>query len=141
MSILENKDWQRHIAAPDRPKKQREPKPVVEAPCYGSIDWLRREGNRLVEKGQALLAKADNLELEVALGEKQEPSRSGSTSGVTDLARDMAENGWVSALALAEKAGVNIRNAASCLSRLAANGELDKRKQPGYPAEYRRIGV
>jgi hypothetical protein len=105
--------------------------------------WLRREGRRLMAKGQAMLDRADNLEAAIALGE--EPGtptgnwRPGADGGITAVARDMAED-WVSAQALAERSGRNVRNAAACLSRLASMGELEKRKQPGYPAEYRKVG-
>lgn len=102
-------------------------------------EWLRREGRRLVAKGQALLDRADNVEAEIALGERPAPRPTGSTNGTTGVARDMAAEGWVSAQALAERVGTTVRNAGSCLSRLAAAGELESRKQAGYPAEYRRI--
>lgn len=106
------------------------------------VEWLRREGRRLVAKGQAMLDRADNVEAALALGEEPAPmpGMSGSTTGVTWTAREMAEEGWVSAQALAERTGCGVRNAASCLSRLAAKGELESRKQPGYPAEYRKAG-
>lgn len=105
-------------------------------------EWLRREGRRLMAKGQAMLDRADNLEAAIALGE--EPGsvtgnwRPGAEGGLTALAREMAED-WVSAQALAERSGRDVRNAAACLSRLTNIGELEKRKQPGYPAEYRKV--
>lgn len=100
-------------------------------------EWLRREGRRLVDKGQAMLDMADNIEAEIALGERPAPGRPGANSGISATAREMAGVGWVSAQAVAERAGASVRNAASCLSRLANIGELESRKVSGYPAEYR----
>lgn len=102
--------------------------------------WLRREGRRLMAKGQAMLDRADNLEAAIALGE--EPGtptgnwRPGAEGGLTQLATEMATEGWITAQALAERSGRDVRNAAACLSRLVSVDKLQVRKQRGYPAEY-----
>ena len=103
----------------------------------GEAERLRREGTRLMAKGQAMLDRAANIEADVALGGRPPPGPTGATTGVAATAREMGDEGWFTAQALAERCGIDQRKAASCLSRLAARYELESRKQPGYPAEYR----
>ena len=100
--------------------------------------WLRTEGQRLVEQGRAMLARADNVEADRALGEEP-PNRSGAKVGTTKAVRELLGTGaWVTARAAVEhtKTG-NERSAASLLSRMCAAGELEKRKVGGFPTEYR----
>lgn len=104
---------------------------------------LRREGERLVAKGQAMIDRAAHIEAARALGEEPEAGRGSVVwhSGITAVARELAEEGWTTAQALAERTGHKVANASACLSTLARNGELEKRKTAGYPTEYRKAGL
>lgn len=104
--------------------------------------WLRREGRRLVAKGQAMLDRADHVEAAQALGEEPRPlsSEPGVPYGLVATAEEMGEAGWFTAQAMAERANRDVRSCASCLSRLVKLDRLETRKQQGFPAEYRSKG-
>ncbi len=104
--------------------------------------WLRREGEQLIAKGQALIDRADHIDAMIALGEM--PEYRGSVvyhGGVTQVARAMAEAGWTTAKAVSERTGHKTANVSACLSKLTRVGELVMRNTPGYPREYRKAGM
>jgi hypothetical protein len=102
--------------------------------------FMREEGRRLIQLGEALIDRALELEGDEALGAIRlpEPVRTGATHArLYEVARDLCSRAWVSAGVLAARTGHDVRLCGVTLSRLVQWGELEKRKVPGFTTDYR----